>query len=255
MYDRSRSLNDILILDYNDSLPSPSPKLSSSSVLGVVQPFFYATMCAIFHSTTYKTNHAETPRIPPHTTLRHRLVWSHLIIPQDDPDRLPMSPSLPMNMFLISKYFPWRIHMSPNSVRDFVMSLYTVLLMRVTDQEMNVARGKYVTKAYAKRVGGAGEEKEKKGVSQADFLLGCMKFVQIEPADEPIRSFLTFLNNGALTFEIPNKDELLVKLDEEYQEASETEFPVSFAHRYPRRQVFPGRYVTTMAYARVETGY
>ncbi|KAK0227273.1 hypothetical protein EDD85DRAFT_794544 [Armillaria nabsnona] len=98
-----------------------------------------------------------------------------------------MSPKdLPANMILVSMYLPWRIHISPSSVRDVVVALYTALRTRVTSEEMKAVGGKDVTKAFGKRVERAGEEERRKGVRRVDFLLGYTRFIGIEPStDEP----------------------------------------------------------------------
>ncbi|KAK0474329.1 hypothetical protein EDD18DRAFT_1367813 [Armillaria luteobubalina] len=102
-------------------------------------------------------------------------------------DKSDMSPQdLPTNMTLVSKYLPWRIHISPNSVRDVVIALYTALRTRVTDKEMKAVGGEDVIKAFAKRVERAGEGERRKGVRRVDFLLGYTRFLGIEPStDEP----------------------------------------------------------------------
>ncbi len=98
-----------------------------------------------------------------------------------------MSPQdLPENMILVSRYLPWRIHISPSSVKDVVVALYTALCTRVTDEEMNVVGCKDVMNTFAKRVERVGEEERRKGVRRVDFLLGYTRFVGIEPTtDEP----------------------------------------------------------------------
>ncbi|KAK0429551.1 hypothetical protein EV421DRAFT_1660721, partial [Armillaria borealis] len=99
---------------------------------------------------------------------------------------LTTSPSLAANMILVSQYLPWRIHISPNSVRDIVVTLYTALRTRVTDEEMKAAGGKDVMNTFATRVERAGEEERRKGVKRVNFLLGYTRFVGIEPStDEP----------------------------------------------------------------------
>ncbi|PBK80301.1 hypothetical protein ARMGADRAFT_81571 [Armillaria gallica] len=101
----------------------------------------------------------------------------------DNPD---MSQDLPENMILVSRYLPWRIHISQSSVRDMVVALYTALRTRVTDEEMNAVGGKDVMKDFAKRVERMGEEERRKGVRRVDFLLGYTRFVGIEHStDEP----------------------------------------------------------------------
>ncbi len=100
------------------------------------------------------------------------------------PDELATSPSPPANMILVSKYLPWRIHISPNSVRDLIVGLYTALRTRVTDKELKIVGGRDVMKAFAKRVQGMGEEERRKGMRRVDFLLGYTRFVGIEPTDE-----------------------------------------------------------------------
>ncbi len=45
----------------------------------------------------------------------------------DIPDEPATSPALLGDMVLVSKYLPWRIHISPGSVRDMVVALYTAL--------------------------------------------------------------------------------------------------------------------------------
>ncbi|PBK82722.1 hypothetical protein ARMGADRAFT_1090044 [Armillaria gallica] len=102
-------------------------------------------------------------------------------------DKPNMSPQdLPENMILVSRYLPWRIHISPCSVSDMVIALYTALCTRVTNEEMKTVGGKNVMKAFSKWVESAGEEERRKGVRRVDFLLGYMRFVGIEPStDEP----------------------------------------------------------------------
>ncbi|KAK0207156.1 hypothetical protein DFS33DRAFT_647889, partial [Desarmillaria ectypa] len=59
------------------------------------------------------------------------------------------SPHLPGGMILVSKYLPWRIHISPSSVRDVVVALYTALRTRVTQEELRAVGGTAVTRAFA----------------------------------------------------------------------------------------------------------
>ncbi|KAK0439246.1 uncharacterized protein EV420DRAFT_1236993, partial [Desarmillaria tabescens] len=100
----------------------------------------------------------------------------------DDP---ATSPPLPGGMILVSKYLPWRIHISPSSVSDVVVALYTALRTRVTEEELKAVGGMGVMRAFANRVEGMGDEERRKGVRRVDFLLGYTRFVGIEATDEP----------------------------------------------------------------------
>ncbi|KAK0230083.1 hypothetical protein IW262DRAFT_1229123, partial [Armillaria fumosa] len=89
------------------------------------------------------------------------------------------------DMILVSKYLPWRIHISPGSVRDMVIAPYTALRIRVTEEELKAEGGARIRSAFANRVEGMGEEELRKGVRRVDFLLGFTRFVGVEATDEP----------------------------------------------------------------------
>ncbi|KAK0230116.1 hypothetical protein IW262DRAFT_379429 [Armillaria fumosa] len=100
------------------------------------------------------------------------------------PDEPITSVSLPGGMIFVSKYLPWRIHISSGSVRDLVVALYTALRTRVTEEELKTVGGTGVLRAYVQRVEGMGEEERRKGIRRVDFLLGYTMFVGVEATDE-----------------------------------------------------------------------
>ncbi|KAK0443311.1 hypothetical protein EV421DRAFT_1948130 [Armillaria borealis] len=215
IYYHSRSLNDTPSPEYDHSPLSSSQALSSSptshtsqsrpSVLPPSRPVSTQpppTPDGLRHPITLPPV-TEGPDTPITSELHEYLRPLHLDIDLSQdispyiwtlPDELATSPYLPANMILISNYLPWRIHISPSSVGDLVVALYTALRTRVTDKEMKAVGGKYVMKSFAKRVEGAGEEESKKGVRRVDFLLGSTRFVGIEPTDGPGVWKLCFLS-------------------------------------------------------------
>ncbi len=108
----------------------------------------------------------------------------YILTLQDKPNMSPQD--LPENMILVSRYLPWRIHISPCSVRDMVVALYTALHTRVSNEEMKTVGGKNVMKAFSKRVERAREEERRKGVRRVDFLLGYTRFAGIEPSTDEL---------------------------------------------------------------------
>ncbi|PBK79356.1 hypothetical protein ARMGADRAFT_1021576 [Armillaria gallica] len=215
MYRQSRSLKDTHSPRYNNSsLPSsstfcfpeyspyspltthifPPSMLSSSSWPLSTQP--PPTPDGLRHpiplprvkdnfpetSTTFELH--ESLRPPRLSIDLSQDISPYILTLRDKPDMCPNG--LPTNMILVSRYLPWRIHISQNSVTDLVIALYTALRTRVTSEEMKAAGGKDVMKAFAKRVERAGEQERRKGVRRVDFLLGYTRFVGIEPSTDEL---------------------------------------------------------------------
>ncbi|KAK0439943.1 uncharacterized protein EV420DRAFT_1227860, partial [Desarmillaria tabescens] len=87
------------------------------------------------------------------------------------------------NVILISKFLPWRIHVSTRSVRDMLVALYTALRTKVTKAEMEAVGDRNVMNAFAKWAQGTEEEGRRKGIRRVDFLLENTRFIEIEPTD------------------------------------------------------------------------
>ncbi|PBK79266.1 hypothetical protein ARMGADRAFT_1093319 [Armillaria gallica] len=209
----SRSLNDTPSPEYNNSLLPSLPRFSSpeyspysSLIIRTVLPLSSSsrplstqpppTPDGLRHPITLppvKENFPETSTTvdirdslrPPCLSIDLSQDSSPYIVTLRDKPDVSLN-SFPTNMILVSRYLPWQIHISPNSVRDVVVALYTALRTRVTNEEMKVVGGEDVMNTFAKRVERAGEEERRKGVRRVDFLLGYTRFVGIEPStDEP----------------------------------------------------------------------
>ncbi|PBK63501.1 hypothetical protein ARMSODRAFT_536789 [Armillaria solidipes] len=204
MYYYSRSLNDTPSPEYYQSpLPSsptfplfpsfiPSPSTALPSPLpsssfqpppkpnGLQNPINLPSVEEDFEPAIVKLH--EYLR-PPHL----RIDLSRDISPYipEIPDESATSLPLPRGMVLVSKYLPWRIHISSSSVRDVVVALYTALRTRVTEEELKTVGGTGVMRACANRIEGMGEEERRKGVRRVDFLLGYTMFIGVEATDEP----------------------------------------------------------------------
>ncbi|PBK94071.1 hypothetical protein ARMGADRAFT_115602 [Armillaria gallica] len=202
MYYHSRSLNDTPSPEYHQSPLPPSPTLPSSTDSvsspsaaipssipsfhppptpdGLQNPIDLPSVEEDFEPTTVKLH--EYLR-PPYLGIDFAKDISPYI--PDIPDEPATSPALLRDMVLVSKYLPWRIHISPGSVRDMVVALYTALRTKVTEEELKAVGGTGVKTAFRNRVEGMGEEEIRKGVRRVDFLLGYTRFIGVEATDEP----------------------------------------------------------------------
>ncbi|KAK0443995.1 uncharacterized protein EV420DRAFT_1484864 [Desarmillaria tabescens] len=200
MYYHSRSVNDTpspefyrsplpsspSFSSFPSSISSPSPQQSPSSFHPPPTPDGLRNSISLpsveedFEPTTVELH--EFLR-PPHLGIDlSKDISPYISELSDEP---ATSPPLPGGMILVSKYLPWRIHISPSSVRDVVVALYTALRTRVTEEELKAVGGLGVMRAFANRVEGMGEEERRKGVRRVDFLLGYTRFIGIEATDEP----------------------------------------------------------------------
>ncbi|KAK0447593.1 hypothetical protein EV421DRAFT_1900964 [Armillaria borealis] len=202
MYYHSRSLDDTPSPEYHQSPLPPSPTVPSSTD-SVSSP------SAVIPSSIPSFRPPPTPDglqnpidlpsveedleptiVKLHDYLRPPLLdidFAKDISPYipDIPDEPATSPALLVDMVLVSKYLPWRIHISPGSVREMVVALYTALRTRVTEEELKAVGGTGVKTAFRNRVEGMGEEEMRKGVRRVDFLLGYTRFIGVEATDEP----------------------------------------------------------------------
>ncbi|KAK0436501.1 uncharacterized protein EV420DRAFT_238236 [Desarmillaria tabescens] len=205
MYYYSRSLDDTPSPEYHQSLlPGSSPTFSSFASPLSSSPALPSPLpsTSSFHPPPTPDGLQNPISLPPveevttPTTvgLHEYLCPLHLNIDlskdispyiPEIPDEPATSPPLPGDMVLVSKYLPWRIHIAPSSVQDVVVALYTALRTRVTEEELKTTGGTGVTRAFANRVEGMGEEERQKGVRRVDFLLGYTRFIGVEATDEP----------------------------------------------------------------------
>ncbi|KAK0499366.1 hypothetical protein EDD18DRAFT_1150878 [Armillaria luteobubalina] len=202
MYYHSRSLNDTPSPEYHQSPLPPSPTVPSFTDSTSSPSIVIPTSIPSFHPPPTPDglqNPVDLPSVeedfePTIIKLHEYLRPSNLSIDfakdispyiTDIPDEPATSPALLEDMVLVSKYLPWRIHISPGSVRDMIVALYTALRIKVTEEELKAEGGARVRSAFANRVDGMAEEEKRRGVRRIDFLLGFTRFVGVEATDEP----------------------------------------------------------------------